>query len=299
MSYITMTGLGQSGGLCSQLQTYASLLAVAKANNKKLVFTQESLDGYEATYITGEQFHSKIRIFDLLDLEYEVVDKSVTNTFEDKHINFHTTTYDETLFHLDPNTNYNLVGRFDLYTYWYNTIGNEVANWTYTPELQKQAIERFNHIQNTFNNDNPIVSVHVRAGDYFLPNHHFALLDSQYYESAILDHFWNDGDYNFVIFSNDIAYCKDMLSGDNVYYVEPIGGEKVCTDSEKEDLALMSLCDHHIIANSSYSWWGAYLCKNPNKKIICPTNWLKAYHQSSWINGSYYPPTWININNKC
>ena len=60
----------------------------------------------------------------------------------------------------------------------------------------------------------------------------------------------------------------------------------------------MSLCDHHITANSSYSWWGAFLCKNPNKKIICPTNWLKSTHPSSWMNGNYYPPSWINIDNK-
>jgi hypothetical protein len=88
-----------------------------------------------------------------------------------------------------------------------------------------------------------------------------------------------------------------MLIGDNIWFVDPLGGEKVCSDSEKEDLALMSLCDHHITANSSYSWWGAYLSKNKDKKIICPTNWLKHYHSSSWMNGRYYPPTWINIDN--
>jgi len=298
MSYITMTNLGQSGGLCSQLQTYASLAAIATLNNKKIVFAKEDLEGVTAKYHTGEDYQTKVRVFDLLKIDYEVVSKSFLNNFVDKQINYHTTTYDETLLGLEKDTNYNLVGRFDLYTYWYNDIGMGVAKWQFRDELQKQAEERMSMIKRELGNDNPTVSVHVRRGDYLLPNHHFAILDNDYYEKAIVQEFWHPMNYNFVVFSNDIAYCKEMLGGDNIWFVEPTGGEKVCSDSEKEDLALLSLCDHHIIANSSYSWWGAFLSKNKDKKVICPTNWLKTYHSSSWINGRYFPPTWINIDNK-
>lgn len=299
MSYITLKDMGSSGGLCSQLAIYAGLLAVAKANGKKVIFSQKAVDGVLATYPhTQEKIQTKIRVFELLDLDYEVMPDEFFTNFQDKHINFHTTTYDETLFSLDPNTNYNLVGRFDLYTYWYNDIGNEVAAWKYKQELQKQAESRMADIKKYFKNNNPTVSIHIRRGDYTLPNFSFCELNGDYYTKAIVENFLPIKDYNFVVFSNDIQYAKDMFDGDNIWFVDPVGGEKVCTDSEKEDLALMSLCDHHITANSSYSWWGAFLCKNPDKKIICPTNWLKAYHQSSWINGRYYPPTWINIDNE-
>jgi len=291
--------MGSSGGLCSQLQIFASLQAVAKANNMTIVFSKEMVEGRASKYIhTGEDVQLAIRIFDLLELEYELKPSEFFNDFKDKHINFHTTTYDETLFNLDQSHNYNLVGRFDLYTYWYDAIGQEVAQWKYQPQLQTQAEERMKEIKAKFGNNNPVVSIHVRRGDYLIPQHSFCYLDSDYYEEALVNHFLPIEDYNFVVFSNDIAYVKEMLDGDNIHFVDPIGGEKVCTDSEKEDLALLSLCDHHIIANSSYSWWGAYLSKSKDKKIICPTNWLKSYHQSSWINGNYYPPTWININNK-
>lgn len=296
MSYITMTGLGQAGGLCSQLQIFASLLAVARANNKKVVFTQDSIEGKLVKYLTGEDYQTKIRVFELLDLEYEIVDNAFIQSFSDKHIDFHTTNYDKSLFNLDPNINYNLIGRFDTYVYWYNDIGNEVAAWQYKQELQQQAEHRMAEIKKSLG-DKPTVSIHLRRGDYLLPNHHFALLDSDYYLEAITQNFLPVDDYNFIVFSNDIDYCKEMLVGDNIWFVDPLGGKKVCSDSEKEDLALMSLCDHHITANSSYSWWGAYLSKNKDKKIICPTNWLKHYHSSSWMNGRYYPPTWININN--
>jgi hypothetical protein len=299
MNYITFSNLGGSGGLCSQLQIYAGLLAVAKANNKKIVFSEDAINGKLVDYITGEKFQTKIRVFELLDLEYEIKPQEFFNNFTDKHINFHTTTYDETLFSLDTNVNYNLVGRFDLYTYWYNDIKTEVEAWKYKKPLQDQAENRMSEIKKYFGNNNPTVSIHIRRGDYNHPNHHFCSLDDgAYYEKAIVENFLPIEDYNFIIFSNDINYAKEMFIGDNIWFVEPIGGEKVCTDSEKEDLALMSLCDHHITANSSYSWWGAFLCKNPNKKIICPTNWLKSYHPSSWINGNYYPPTWINIDNQ-
>jgi hypothetical protein len=287
MSFITMAEMGSSGGLCSQLQIYAGLKAVAKANNKTIVFSESML-----------QHGVGIRVFELLDIPYEIKPQEFFTDFHNKHINFHTTTYDETLFSLDSNTNYNLVGRFDLYTYWYDAIGKEVAQWRYQPYLQKQAEERMSEIKAVFGNNNPLVSIHMRRGDYLLPQYSFCNLDHEYYEAALIDHFLPIENYNFVVFSNDIAYAKEMLDGDNIFFIEPIGGEKICTDSEKEDLALLSLCDHHITANSSYSWWGAYLSKSEDKKVICPTNWLKAYHQSSWINGNYYPPTWINIDNK-
>jgi hypothetical protein len=299
MSYITLAEMGSSGGLCSQLQIYAALKAVAKANNKKIVFSQKMIDGgvIRRQYI-DEDIRTPIRVFELLNIEYEILPDELFASFQDKHINFHTTTYDETLFNLDPSTNYNLVGRFDLYTYWYNTIGEEVASWKYKEDLQLAAEARMKGIKKTFGNDKPVVSIHLRRGDYLLPGFSFCELDADYYMKAIVDNFLPTEEYNFMVFSNDIQYARDLFEGDNIFFVEPERGDKVCSDSEKEDLVLMSLCDHHIIANSSYSWWGAFLNKNSDKKIICPTNWLMANHQSSWINGNYYPPTWINIDNK-
>lgn len=299
MRYITLKDMGSSGGLCSQLQIFASLQAVAKANNMKIAFSKEMIEGESVRYPhTQEIMQTCIRIFDLLDLEYEIKPKEFFYNFKDKHINFHTTTYDETLFSLDQSYNYNLVGRFDLYIYWYDSIGTEVAQWKYKDMLQREANDRMKGIRKFFNNNKQTVSIHIRRGDYTLPQFSFCELDADYYTQAIVDHFLPTEDYNFVVFSNDIEFAKELFEGENIWFVEPQGGEKVCTDSEKEDLVLMSLCDHHIIANSSYSWWGAFLCKNPDKKVICPTNWLVHSHPSSWINGKYYPPTWINIDNK-
>ena len=96
--------------MCSQLQSYASLLAVAKANNKKIVFS-------ESMFNKG----CGIKIFDLLQITPNIKPDSFFKDFKLKNINFHTTSYDKTLFNLD-NSNYDLNGRFDLYTYWYNDI---------------------------------------------------------------------------------------------------------------------------------------------------------------------------------
>ena len=125
---------------------------------------------------------------------------------------------------------------------------------------------------------------------------HTNIITQDYYLKAITENFTPIKDYIFLVFSNDIEYAKNMLEGDNIWFVEPEGIDSYSyTSSEKDDLALLSLCDNNIITNSTYSWWGAYLSKNKNKKIICPTNWLAG---PSFMNGNHFPPNWINIDNK-
>tara|TARA_Y100000296_G_scaffold57612_1_gene66205 strand:+ start:637 stop:1494 length:858 start_codon:yes stop_codon:yes gene_type:complete len=284
MSYITFSSLGESGGMCSQLQSYASLLAVAKANNKKIVFS-------ESMFNKG----CGIKIFDLLQITPDIKPDSFFKDFKLKNINFHTTSYDETLFNLDE-LNYDLIGRFDLYTYWYNDIKEIIDSWEFKSNLQIQSINRLEEIKEKLSKK-PTVSLHIRRGDYNLPqNQPLNIVDRDYYLKAITENFQPINDYIFLVFSNDIEYAKNMLEGDNIYFVEPKGIDSYSyTSSEKDDLALLSLCDHHIITNSTYSWWGAYLSKNLNKKVICPTNWLAG---SSFMNGNHFPSSWINIDNK-
>jgi len=284
MSYITFSSLGESGGMCSQLQSYASLLAVAKANNKEIVFSK-------SMFSKG----CSIKIFDLLKIYPNIKPDSFFKDFKLKPINFHTTSYDETLFNLDE-SNYDLTGRFDLYTYWYNDIKEKIDTWEFQTDIIHNAHLRLKTIKEKIG-DKPIVSIHIRRGDYTLPqNQPLNIIDDEYYVKSLTQNFLPINDYNFLIFSNDIEYAKTQLEGDNVYFVEPKGIDSYSyTSSEKDDLALLSLCDHHIITNSTYSWWGAYLSKSPNKKIICPTNWLKG---SSFMNGNHFPSSWINIDNK-
>ena len=111
------------------------------------------------------------------------------------------------------------------------------------------------------------VSIHVRRGDY-LNLKNINVLDVDYYFKAV-DYIRKIiGKPTFYIFSDDLDWCKSSLSFlDDCVYMEG-------TQTEIDDLKLMSFCQHNIIANSSFSWWGAWLNQNPNKTVIAPKDWL-------------------------
>jgi hypothetical protein len=113
------------------------------------------------------------------------------------------------------------------------------------------------------------VSVHVRRGDYVNSNFH-GLCSVDYYKRAI--DIIGDLISNPVIyfFSDDIGWVKKNFACDfNVQYIDFNKG----SDSWK-DMYLMTLCRHHVIANSSFSWWGAWLGNNKNKIVIAPERWF-------------------------
>lgn len=105
-------------------------------------------------------------------------------------------------------------------------------------------------------------SVHVRRGDYLKLQTHHPTLPVSYYEKAI--EYMTDRTDQYVIFSDDISWCRSQFVGDNFTFVE---------DVDYIELYLMSMCHNNIIANSSFSWWGAWLNDN-NKLAIGPDCWF-------------------------
>jgi hypothetical protein len=134
------------------------------------------------------------------------------------------------------------------------------------------------------------VSIHVRRGDYVTDRKNVArygICTTDYYLAAAHYISENVKEPFFFIFSDDIAWVKDHLKIDlPCQYVDHNHG-----DGSHNDMRLMSMCRHHIIANSTFSWWAAWLNPDPDKIVIAPKNWFidKAHIDD------LYPRSWIIV----
>lgn len=111
---------------------------------------------------------------------------------------------------------------------------------------------------------NDTCSIHVRRGDYVGLSHTHPPCEMEYYLEAVKQ---MPAGTVFLVFSDDIDWCKQNLNfSHSIHFVEG--------NPDFIDMWLMSLCDNNITANSSFSWWGAWLNQNPNKKVISPSKWF-------------------------
>lgn len=140
--------------------------------------------------------------------------------------------------------------------------------------------------------DENAVSLHFRRGDYQSDPHNlnfFGVLPLEYYYNAINYILARVPAATFYIFSDDLDWVKDNLQSDaNIVFVDLEGGTK-----DYLELDAMSKCRHNVIANSSFSWWAAYLNKNPAKIIIAPKNWVVDERQNSKVQVQL--PGWIKM----
>lgn len=141
------------------------------------------------------------------------------------------------------------------------------------------------------------VSIHVRRGDYRLPKYEklYGATDIAYYERAVAYIVERIGATtkqppHFFVFSDDIAWCRE--------HIKPAFATTYLDDASRGPkasfhLELMSLCQHNIIANSSFSWWGAWLNRNPGKIVVGPKRWH--YDDRDDEAGDVMPGTWKKL----
>jgi hypothetical protein len=127
-----------------------------------------------------------------------------------------------------------------------------------------------------------VVSMHIRRTDYTTSNGYHPVQTIDYYKRGLEV----IGDYDYIfVFSDDIPWCKENLKFENMVFMEGF--------DDVEDLWLMSMCKNNIIANSSFSWWGAWLNSNPDKKVIAPSNWFG--ERANLNTSDIIPSEWIKI----
>lgn len=134
------------------------------------------------------------------------------------------------------------------------------------------------------------VSLHVRRGDYLNAGTRdfHGLCDQAYYQRAETLLRERVGDIHVYVFSDDPAWAVD-----NLKLVSPMTVvDHNDPGQAHEDLRLMALCRHHITANSTFSWWGAWLGTNPDRTVIAPRQWFQAPGMS---DADLVPPAWLRL----
>lgn len=163
-------------------------------------------------------------------------------------------------------------GLLDLFQF---HIEDTDINLKYVGDIQKQAS----------------ISVHVRRGDYVKSkstNEYHGVCSLEYYFQSIEYFKERIKDPVFYFFSDDIQWVKHKFNGSSSNFV--FLGHNEGENSYK-DMLLMSHCKHNIIANSSFSWWGAWLNRNPGKIVVAPDKWFNVSIDTSDL----IPETWIKI----
>lgn len=257
--------LGQLGRLGNQMFQYASLRGIAAKRGYDFGIPPSDFRDEWTT-------HQLFEVFELPYLPKENVrylDMGQAPVVQEKQFHF-----DEALLNQCPN-DVSLLGYFQSEKYFQHVSESIIEDFTFRDHI----LEPCKEIAEGF--DNP-VSLHVRRTDYLTNsvNHHN--LSLEYYEEA-LKHFEGR---QVIVFSDDPKWCQEQeLFSDDQFLVSESGDNTI-------DLCLMTFCTGHIIANSSFSWWGAWLAKS--EKVIAPSKWFGPNNANKETK-DLIPDTWTII----
>jgi hypothetical protein len=289
-----------NGGLGNQLFQYAAGRSLALAN-----CTDHVLD--LSKYKDGALSNQTPRNLDILDFNISsrvAVDEELEKLrpsnfmitrawrlFNNKFINKYYLDWHPELF--SAGKELYLEGYFQCEKYFIDII-HEIRN-EFT--LREEYLLPISHILSQIQSDQPSISIHIRRGDYVNNpriRHIYDICTLDYYACAIQKIHQHNPNASLFVFSDDIGWVQSNMpifpNATLVSGMRTASGEDL---RPSQEMFLMSRCDHHIIANSSFSWWGAYLNTSLTKVVIAPNLWnrSKLVPQKNII-----PQTWMRLS---
>ena len=277
-----------SGGLGNQMFQYACGKALAIRNNAALAldlswFERQELRQFELWRYAIR--HEECAHAGLLSLRtaHKLRRWGERLLFGNRRIREKSTGYDDTVFHAKGNLY--LQGFWQSEKYFRDCKEPIKEELCLVEPLDAANQAWANKIQQSKN----AVSVHIRRGDYLtVPANQvtFEELSIEYYNNALKIMEALLGEINVFVFSNDLLWARENLISDAPMFFVDANDEH----NGHKDMRLMSLCSHNIIANSTFSWWGAWLNRNPNKIVISPRTWFK---KEDMNHDDIIPEDWI------
>lgn len=240
---ITFNLMGRYGRLGNQMFQYATLYSIAKT--KKFSFgipkKQKSNNPYQNLQLTD--YFLNLTAED--SSEYQPI-----HAYREENFNYNTA-----IFGVADNTD--ICGYFQTEKYFYYFKDDLKKEFSFKDEIEEKSSIKRNEI------NDPVISLHMRLGDYKFLSAQHPICSLEYYQIAF-DQLPKD--LPVVVFSDEINVAKQIL--------EPLNKKTTTYENHQpdEDLCLMTKCDYHVIANSSFSWWGAWLSNT--KKVIAPSKWF-------------------------
>ncbi|MDR0833733.1 MAG: alpha-1,2-fucosyltransferase [Candidatus Symbiothrix sp.] len=152
----------------------------------------------------------------------------------------------------------------------------------------KNNTPQFKFYENEIKQNNNSVSIHIRRGDYLTTGGYYqftGVATLEYYQKAIAYIESKIDNPQYFVFSDDLNWCKENLTLCSATFVDCNTGE-----NSWKDMYLMSVCKHNINANSTFSWWAAWLNPNKNKITIVPKEFIR-----NVIPKDFYPENWVKI----
>ena len=285
------------GGLGNQLFQIFTTIAYAIKHKRKFVFPYSDKLAQRVTY--WNNFMLSLKIFTSANLNNRVTNTDIQKMENIGEKDFR---YNE-LPATDPAIQFKLNGYFQSYKYFENEV-DQIYSLLRLDKQKKQIVEDY---PNLFWFDGTKISMHFRLGDYKQLQHYHPIMSPQYYQNALTTifekssikdatvlYFCEEEDNHIVTQFIDVLKMHFDTSSYKIEFVKV--DDKI---ADWKQMLIMGCCDHNIIANSSFSWWGAYMNSSVDKVVCYPALWFgQTMHEHHGFKDTQdlFPEKWIKIH---